>query len=279
MKSLSLEVGIKKGELNAVNIAKLPAGSVKWDEVPEETSIVKGVVTKVLAPKRNSDFRRNRMMISDSSGSYGKFTILEPSDEAASGDKDKNQEEHKKGPKTIKFLQRSIDALTKSSTSNGQGQKEYRFKVGDICEFKIAIEKRTKLEHAVNIKLVKTHSKYVKECVSSALSNSEFKVEVHHGIISESNLREMQKGSRRKEPNFITPVGKLKDTLSFDKNIQPEKRYQIKDEVSFSTLDIPTYYGSNETKQIVCNIRKLKPGTIKVEHVIAENAIAYIVKG
>ena len=66
----------KKGELNAVNIAKLPAGSVKWDEVPEETSIVKGVVTKVLAPKRNSDFRRNRMMISDSSGSYGKFTIL-----------------------------------------------------------------------------------------------------------------------------------------------------------------------------------------------------------
>ena len=73
-------------------------------------------------------------------------------------------------------------------------------------------------------------------------------------------------------------MGKLKDTLSFDKNIQPEKRYQIKDEVSFSTLDIPTYYGSNETKQIVCNIRKLKPGTIKVEHVIAENAIAYIVK-
>ena len=30
--------------------------------------------------------------------------------------------------------------------------------------------------------------------------------------------------------------------------------------------------------KIVCNIRKLKPGTIKVEHVIAENAIAYIVK-
>ena len=89
----------KKGELNAVNIAKLPAGSVKWDEVPEEASIVKGVVTKVLAPKRNSDFRRNRMMISDSSGSYGKFTILEPRDEAASGDKDKNQEKHKKEAK------------------------------------------------------------------------------------------------------------------------------------------------------------------------------------
>ena len=77
-------------------------------------------------------------------------------------------------------------------------QKEYRFKVGDICEFKIAIERRTKLEHAVNIKLVKTHSEYLKECVSSALSNSECKVEVHHGIISESNLHGSAKGGRRK---------------------------------------------------------------------------------
>ena len=268
----------KKGELNAVNIAKLPAGSVKWDEVPEEASIVKGVVTKALAPKRNSDFRSNRMMVSDSSSRYGRFTILESSDELTSGDKDKKEEEHNKAPKTIKFLQRSIDVFTNSLTSNGEVQKVHRLKSGDICEFKIAIEKRTKLEHAVNIKLVKTHSNYVKDCVSSALRSSEFKVEVHHGIISESNIQRSTKGGRRKEPNFITPVGKLKDILSFDTNIQPEKRYQIKDEVSFSILDVPIYDGSKETNKIVCNVRKLKPGTVKLEHVIAENAVAYIVK-
>ena len=58
------------------------------------------------------------------------------------------------------------------------------------------------------------------------------------------------KRQSRKRAKFYHASGKLKDTLSFDKNIQPEKRYQIKDEVSFSTLDIPTYYGSNETKKL-----------------------------
>ena len=37
-------------------------------------------------------------------------------------------------------------------------------------------------------------------------------------------------------------------------------------------------YKIEETNKIVCNVRKLKPGTVKLEHVIAENAVAYIVK-
>jgi predicted nucleotidyltransferase len=64
----------------------------------------------------------------------------------------------------------------------------------------------------------------------------------------------------------------LKDDLSFDMYLQNENRVKSKDEVSFSLIDVPLYDGSDKTKKIVCNLRKLKSGTIKLEKVIADNA-------
>ena len=47
-----------------------------------------------------------------------------------------------------------------------------RLRRGDVCEFTIGIEKRTDLEHAVNIKLLKTNAEYVKEYIASKLKGS-----------------------------------------------------------------------------------------------------------
>ena len=207
---------------------------------------------------------------------HGVFTVIEADASAKTSNSEDATEA--KGSKTLKFLSRSMDVFNKIRTKNGE--KPLRLRRGDVCEFTIGIEKRTDLEHAVNIKLLKTNAEYVKEYIASKLKGSNKKEKVYHGIINDLRGRRgsSNNNNNAKDRYSITPVGSLKDDLSFDMYLQNENRVKSKDEVSFSLIDVPLYDGSDKTKKIVCNLRKLKSGTIKLEKVIADNAVGYVVK-
>ena len=241
--------GRKGGDYNAVGVTKLKPGTVQWDDVSDQT-VYKGVITRE-AIERRRDYRgdKSRKGNADRSGRV-------------------RQVEH--DGKEAQFSFGVADA--QSGKTKDKGRQCVR--VGDMCTFQVAVEKRTGTKHALRIEVTQTLLEQKQAFVSEQLKG---KMPSFQGKISAISGR---RGS-------IVPVGTRTSQIAFDLGLSTKsgakgKAFKVDDEVEFKIVDVPNLPSAakdDDATEFAVQLKKLKAGTVSFFEVVAKGAFGYVTKG